>query len=38
VAVKQSLEDVRRQLHDAEPSQLKLEIKKVVPEYQPYLT
>jgi FlaA1/EpsC-like NDP-sugar epimerase len=36
--VRVSLEGLAAQLHDAEPNQLKLALKRIVPEYQPYLT
>jgi len=32
------LSDLTSELHKAEPAQLKLQLKKAVPEYQPYLT
>ncbi len=35
--VRETLEMLTRELHQAEPSQLKLLLKKAVPEYQPYL-
>ena len=36
--VRESLAELTRQMHHAEPNQLKLLLKKAVPEYQPYLT
>jgi FlaA1/EpsC-like NDP-sugar epimerase len=36
--VRACLDELGAQLHDAEPNQLKLALKNVVPEYQPYLT
>ena len=37
-AVRQTLEEISKDLHAAEPNQLKLALKKAVPEYEPYLT
>jgi FlaA1/EpsC-like NDP-sugar epimerase len=36
--VRRILADLTSELHNAEPAQLKLQLKKAVPEYQPYLT
>ena len=36
--VRTLLDDLAKELHRAEPNQLKLLLKKAVPEYQPYLT
>jgi FlaA1/EpsC-like NDP-sugar epimerase len=36
--VRKLLEELNRELHHAEPNQIKLLLKKAVPEYQPYLT
>ncbi|MHB8522462.1 MAG: polysaccharide biosynthesis protein [Limisphaerales bacterium] len=36
--VRQSLVELTHEMHQAEPNQLKLLLKKAVPEYQPYLT
>ena len=36
--VRKLLEELNRELHQAEPNQIKLLLKKAVPEYQPYLT
>ena len=36
--VRAQLQDLAHDLHTAEPVQLKLALKKCVPEYQPYLT
>jgi FlaA1/EpsC-like NDP-sugar epimerase len=36
--VRSILRDLASELHKAEPAQLKLQLKKTVPEYQPYLT
>ncbi|MFO1496818.1 MAG: nucleoside-diphosphate sugar epimerase/dehydratase [Verrucomicrobiota bacterium] len=36
--VRQQLQDLASRLHEIEPNQLKTLLKKIVPEYQPYLT
>jgi len=36
--IRTDFERLAAQLHDAEPNQLKLALKRIVPEYQPYLT
>jgi FlaA1/EpsC-like NDP-sugar epimerase len=36
--VRKLLEELNRELHHAEPNQIKLLLKEAVPEYQPYLT
>jgi FlaA1/EpsC-like NDP-sugar epimerase len=36
--VRQNLEQLATHLHELEPNQLKLALKRIVPEYQPYLT
>jgi FlaA1/EpsC-like NDP-sugar epimerase len=36
--IRAQLEELSAHLHDSEPNQLKLALKRIVPEYQPYLT
>lgn len=37
-AVRQDLQELSARLHEVEPNQLKMLLKNIVPEYQPYLT